>query len=189
MRQQLRARAGQPSPNICGATRYNRRRNVKHGTLASAAIIVAGIMQAASLGAGAAGGQGQTRAGTTTKWASPRTAWGDPDLQGKWEVVETGTPMERPKEFGNREFLTDQELAARMANLSKSSSSSDDPDADVAFPDNKKRAPEHEKGIRGEEYNKFWVDSGPQKIKGRQPLFQALKRQTEEWMKSQGGKR
>src|SRR5207248_1770640 len=83
---------------------------------------------------------------------------------GKWEVTETGTPMERPKEFANREFLTDQELATRIANLSKPTSP-DDPDADVAFPENKKAAPEHEKGIRGEEYNKFWVDSGPRKIR------------------------
>ena len=41
-----------------------------------------------------------------------RTAWGDPDLQGKWQTVETATPMERPKEFANREVLTDQEAEA-----------------------------------------------------------------------------
>ena len=40
----------------------------------------------------------------------PRTPWGTPDLQGVWDF-RTITPMERPEEFGDREFLTDEESA------------------------------------------------------------------------------
>ena len=43
-----------------------------------------------------------------------RTAWGDPDLQGIWTNT-TSTPFERPSEFGEREFLTDEEFAAAQA--------------------------------------------------------------------------
>lgn len=40
----------------------------------------------------------------------PRTAWGDPDLQGVWDF-RTITPLERPEVYGDREFLTDEEAA------------------------------------------------------------------------------
>ncbi|MXY16137.1 MAG: hypothetical protein F4057_09115 [Acidobacteria bacterium] len=42
---------------------------------------------------------------------TPRTAWGDPDLTGIWSPGYTLTPLERPEEFGDREFLTDEEVA------------------------------------------------------------------------------
>ena len=44
---------------------------------------------------------------------APRTPWGDPDLQGIWTNEVTSTPMERPAEFGDREFLTDEEVAQK----------------------------------------------------------------------------
>ena len=50
-------------------------------------------------------------------WTTPRTAWGDPDLQGIWNTANTGTPMERPTEFGTREFLTEEQIAARVQAL------------------------------------------------------------------------
>jgi hypothetical protein len=37
--------------------------------------------------------------------------WGDPDLQGVWDQ-HTITPLERPAELADREFLTDEEVAA-----------------------------------------------------------------------------
>lgn len=40
-----------------------------------------------------------------------KTAWGDPDLQGIWSNA-TLTPLERPNEFKDREFLTEAEAAA-----------------------------------------------------------------------------
>ena len=44
-------------------------------------------------------------------WEVPRTPWGAPDLQGIWDSKST-TPMQRPARFADREFLTDDEIAA-----------------------------------------------------------------------------
>ena len=52
--------------------------------------------------------------GTTKGWAPPKTAWGDPDLQGIWRDTTSGMPLERPRQFGERNVLTDEELAARQ---------------------------------------------------------------------------
>jgi len=41
----------------------------------------------------------------------PKTAWGDPDLQGTWFVL-YDTPLERSAANANKEFLTDEEVAA-----------------------------------------------------------------------------
>ena len=40
----------------------------------------------------------------------PRTAWGAPDLGGVW-TNSTLTPLERPEEYGDREFHTAEEVA------------------------------------------------------------------------------
>ena len=42
----------------------------------------------------------------------PRTPWGHPDLQGAWTNTTT-TPMERPADLAGKEFLTEEEWAAR----------------------------------------------------------------------------
>ena len=47
-------------------------------------------------------------AGQTT----PRTPWGDPDLQGTY-TNKTTTPLQRPENLANREFLTEEEVANR----------------------------------------------------------------------------
>ena len=43
---------------------------------------------------------------------APRTAWGDPDLQGTY-TNKTTTPLQRPDNVGDREFLTEEEVANR----------------------------------------------------------------------------
>ena len=43
-------------------------------------------------------------------WTPPRTANGQPDLQGTWTNA-VNTPLERPKELGAKEFYTEQEFA------------------------------------------------------------------------------
>ena len=45
------------------------------------------------------------------KWSLPRTPDGHPDFQGVW-ANNSATPLERPKEFEGKEFLTEQEAAA-----------------------------------------------------------------------------
>ena len=39
----------------------------------------------------------------------PRTPWGDPDLSGAWTNA-TMTPLQRPIELGDREYLTPKRL-------------------------------------------------------------------------------
>jgi hypothetical protein len=46
----------------------------------------------------------------------PRTAWGDPDLQGVWPGTDmVGTPLQRAASFGDRNVLTEEEYQARQA--------------------------------------------------------------------------
>ena len=49
-------------------------------------------------------------------WTMPRTPDGHPDLQGFW-TTQTYTPLQRPEDFAEREFLTAEEAAALTAVL------------------------------------------------------------------------
>ena len=60
--------------------------------------------------AGPAIAQAPKAAGTANKWTPPRTPWGDPDLQGIWSNA-TLTPIERPKELGEKQFFTNDQAA------------------------------------------------------------------------------
>lgn len=62
---------------------------------------------------------GPPRTGTNRDgFTVSRTAWGDPDLQGEWTSEgEYGVPLERPLQFGTRQFLTDEEYAKRMEDI------------------------------------------------------------------------
>jgi hypothetical protein len=85
------------------------------------------------------------RAAAAKKWTTPRTPWGEPDLQGTYSN-RTITPFERQANVGAREFFTPEEVAAL-----------------------EKRAQEQggdegrTKGTRGDverAYNDFWWDRG-----------------------------
>src|SRR5450755_4418197 len=53
--------------------------------------------------------------------AAPKTPWGDPDIQGTWTSDDTwGVPFERPKNFGTRATLTEDELKERAKTISRS---------------------------------------------------------------------
>ena len=55
---------------------------------------------------------GQTEPGAE----APRTAWGDPDLQGLWSYASL-TPLQRPANLEGQEFYTEEEAANRNASV------------------------------------------------------------------------
>ena len=73
----------------------------------------------------------------------PRTEWGQPDLQGVWNWS-SNVPMQRPARFGDRQFLTAEEVeeAARRRAAA-------DANSDAALPI---------EGVDGS-YNDFWVEN------------------------------
>src|SRR6516164_7204611 len=51
-----------------------------------------------------------------SRYAVPRTPWGDPDLQGIWPGTGMmGVPLERPANLGEKSQLTEEEFAARAS--------------------------------------------------------------------------
>jgi hypothetical protein len=74
---------------------------------------------------------------------------GRPDLQGVWTNA-TLTPLERPKQLADRQFLTEDEARALEAQAGGRQATADDAGA---------RAQALTKGDIGS-YNQFWFDSG-----------------------------
>ena len=81
-------------------------------------------------------------------YTPPKTAWGDPDLQGIFTNA-TVTPFERPAEFAGKEFLTEKEVADLEARAAK----------------NRVDQPPRE-GDPGT-YNQFWFDRGTKAVPTR----------------------
>jgi len=55
-------------------------------------------------------------------YKTPRTAWGDPDLQGVWPGTDyVGVPLQRASSFGTRNELTAEEFKARQAAAARQS--------------------------------------------------------------------
>ena len=80
--------------------------------------------------------------------AVPRTAWGTPDLEGIWDF-RTITPLQRPEDLGDQEFLTEEEAAQREQ-------------AAVERNETLLNAPPRtaESGQNVGAYNNFWMDRG-----------------------------
>ena len=55
-----------------------------------------------------------TTSSATEGYLVPRTEWDQPDLQGVWNFS-SNVPMERPENFGEREFLSEEEIAEVLA--------------------------------------------------------------------------
>jgi hypothetical protein len=75
-------------------------------SLAAVAVALAVVVATVPLGS-----QSRPAAGTTAAGPAPRTAWGEPDLQGIW-TYEEQIPFERPAEYADKEFFTEEEMAA-----------------------------------------------------------------------------
>ena len=75
-------------------------------------------------------------------WSSPRTAWGDPDLQGYWTNTTT-TPLQRPTDLADKAVLTAEEYAKRNAEVAAQQNADQPPRA----------------GNPGT-YNDFWFERG-----------------------------
>jgi hypothetical protein len=52
-------------------------------------------------------------------YTAPRTQWDQPDLQGVWNFA-SNVPMSRPRQFGEREYMTQEEADAIAANMEAS---------------------------------------------------------------------
>ena len=84
---------------------------MKAGVIWKVAASAMAIAISVQLAAQTRGARRQTAKAT---W-SERTPWGDPDLQGEWTTEgEYGVPLERPAQFGTRQFLSDAEYAKRL---------------------------------------------------------------------------
>ena len=78
----------------------------------------------------------------------PRTAWGQPDLQGVWDFRSI-TPMQRPEDQADKVFLTEEEAAALEQNAA---------DRDERLWAQEARRTEAGGNVGA--YNNFWMDSG-----------------------------
>jgi len=77
------------------------------------------------------------------QWTAPRTPWGDPDLQGTWNNG-TITPLERPRNAGEKELLSKEEEA----------------DVNAQSDTRAERRPENRAQDVELAYNQFWWDRG-----------------------------
>ena len=84
----------------------------------------------------------------------PRTAWGGPDFTGTWNFSDP-TPLERPPRYGDREFLTDEELAAQAEDFARRQQAADAREAEVA-----RRVLDEPTADTGA-FNRFWNDQEP----------------------------
>jgi len=86
---------------------------------------------------------------------APRTPWGAPDLQGVWDF-RTITPLQRPEELGEQEFLTEEEAASReQAAVAR----------DIELWEAAPRRTEAGGSVGA--YNNFWMDRGTNVIETR----------------------
>lgn len=86
-------------------------------------------------------------------YVTPRTEWGQPDLQGVWNFT-TDIPFQRPARYGDREFLTPDEIQQIAAARAAAAAGAElEPDPDAAS----RGAPDPgERFLYG--YDKFWYE-------------------------------
>ena len=110
-------------------------------------IVLVGVVAAIALAAGTAP--------PAAAQDGPRTAWGAPDLQGVWDF-RTITPLQRPEQYGDREFLTREEAATLEQGAV-------DRDQRLLLAEARRT----EAGGSVGAYNNFWMDRGTRTIETR----------------------
>ena len=88
---------------------------------------------------------------TSLSGETPRTPWGDPNLQGIWNNA-TITPFQRPEDLANQEFLSEEEVASLERRVVESN-------ARLNAPSVVRTVPLPAGGDVGA-YNNFWTDRG-----------------------------
>jgi hypothetical protein len=90
-----------------------------------------------------------------------------------WQTEPSSTPLERPAQYGTRQFLTSEELAERdkggtVAEVTEEEGGANDRLASHAGRDEKEnaRARPHEAALLGKEYNAWWTAGPPRKPSG-----------------------
>src|SRR6202049_1438839 len=96
----------------------------------------------AASGAAKTAAPGKTAAPAKT-WTAPRTPWGDPDLQGVYNYA-TSTPMQRPRNAGDKKVLTDDEAIDLQEELAEAL--------------NRDRRDGGAQADANRAYNDFWMD-------------------------------
>jgi len=95
---------------------------VRAATVVLGAILISSSIAVERLvaqsGAGAKPATPTATAKPVTAKPAPRTPWGAPDVQGTWDY-KTITPLERAQQYGDRQFLTDEEVKTLEARAAK----------------------------------------------------------------------
>ncbi len=79
-----------------------------------------------------------------SNYIAPRNEWGQPDLRGVWNFS-SNTPLERPAQYADQEFLSDDDVARIRAEALD----------DIARSDGNSS----QGGVGG--YNQFWIEGLP----------------------------
>src|SRR5688572_3186072 len=121
------------------------------GHRARASVCAAAVLVALALSAAAPAAQGSK---------VPRTAWGKPDLNGVWDF-RTITPLERPANLADKEFLTEEEAAkAEQEVIERNAEIDSRPSERTTAGGNVDRRQDGTPGF----YNNFWLDGGTKPV-------------------------
>jgi hypothetical protein len=92
---------------------------MKRGALVFIGVAAVVVLQMAESSGQVPGATPPSKVGIDKSYPTPRTAWGDPDLQGIWSSGYVDTQMERPKQFEGREYFTEEEVLAERDRILK----------------------------------------------------------------------